>query len=484
MVAGTSSRPAPLVQVPREPEDVRLEHVLEEREPADHVPVERRVPDRELGLVPGRDHEPAVRVRERHQEHAAHPGLEVLRGEALGAAAVGSRSTSWNAPTTASIGISRNAAPRLSASCAASPRVSSDEYRDGIETRCTRSAPSASTQSAAVTAESMPAGDGRRRPPEPVLLDVVAQAERERSPHLLELGLERRDGGARRGSPLGWRRAELDDLDRGHGLARAVELTPPHVAKPAPHRDLRLDVRDEQVLLEAGRTSDDLARVVEDDRVAVEDELVLPADEVAEGEERGRVPRARDEHLLAILGLPDVEGRGGEVDDELRSRQRQVGRRRPRLPDVLADRRPDEDVSDPDEDELAPLEEVAVLVEDAVVRQEVLAVDGLHTAVGADRARVREVAVEPGRPDERDDARRGARDLLQRLAGRVDEAGAEQEILGRIAGDRELREDDEIAPAARASSTDATIRSRFPARSPTTAFSCASAILKVFASQS
>ena len=34
--------------------------------------------------------------------------------------------------------------------------VSSDEKRDGIETRCTRSAPRASTQSAAVTAESIP----------------------------------------------------------------------------------------------------------------------------------------------------------------------------------------------------------------------------------------------------------------------------------------------------------------------------------------
>src|SRR4029450_12184965 len=35
-----------LVQVPREPEDVGLEHVLEQREAAGHVAVERRVADR------------------------------------------------------------------------------------------------------------------------------------------------------------------------------------------------------------------------------------------------------------------------------------------------------------------------------------------------------------------------------------------------------------------------------------------------------
>src|ERR671934_376158 len=35
-----------LVEVPREAEDVSLEHVLQEREPARHVPVERRVADR------------------------------------------------------------------------------------------------------------------------------------------------------------------------------------------------------------------------------------------------------------------------------------------------------------------------------------------------------------------------------------------------------------------------------------------------------
>ena len=54
--------------------------------------------------------------------------------------------------------------------------------------------------------------------------------------------------------------------------------------------------------------------------------------------------------------------------------------------------------------------EVALLVEDAVVRQEPLAVDRPHLAVRADRARVVEVAVEVGEADERrDPVRRRAR---------------------------------------------------------------------------
>ena len=63
---------------------------------------------------------------------------------------------SWYAATTASIGISRKSTPRFSLTSRASSRVASDEKRDGIETVCTRSAPSASAAIAAVSAESIP----------------------------------------------------------------------------------------------------------------------------------------------------------------------------------------------------------------------------------------------------------------------------------------------------------------------------------------
>ena len=218
--------------------------------------------------------------------------------------------------------------------------------------------------------------------------------------------------------------------------------------------------------------------------MAVEDELVLAADEVAEREVGARVARAGHEHLLPLLGLADVERRRREVDDQLRAREREVRRRRPGLPDVLADRDPDGRLSEPQDDELAALGEVAVLVEDAVVREEVLAVDGPDLSVGADGARVREIAVEPRRPDERDDALGRGRDLLERLACGADEAGPEEEILGRIARVASSGKTTRSAPASRASPRLRRIFARLPSRSPTTQSSCASAILKVFASQS
>ena len=178
--------------------------------------------------------------------------------------------------------------------------------------------------------------------------------------------------------------------------------------------------------------------------MAVEDELVLAADEVAEREVRARVASTRHEHLLAVLGLADVERRRREVHDQLRAGEREVGRRRTRLPDVLADREPHRRLSDPEEDELPALGEVPVLVEDAVVREEVLAVDRLHASVRADGARVREIAVEPRRPDERGDALRRGRDRLERLVCCADEAGPQEEVLGRVSRRRELRKEDEI----------------------------------------
>ncbi len=230
-----------------------------------------------------------------------------------------------------------------------------------------------------------------------------------------------------------------------NGLPRAVQLAPADVTQPPTDREIGLDVDDQQVLLEARRPGDDFARIVEHHRVTVEDELVLAADEVAEREVGARVPGARDEHLLPLLRLAHVERRGREIDDELRAGESEIGCRRPRLPEVLADGGRNVDLAQADEQEIASLGEVAVLVEDAVVREEVLAVDRLHAPVRAYRARVGQIAVEPRRADECDDAGRRARDLRQRLVGGADEAWTEEEILRGVARDGELGIDDEIS---------------------------------------
>ena len=69
-----------------------------------------------------------------------------------------------------------------------------------------------------------------------------------------------------------------------------------------------------------------------------------------------------------------------------------------------------------EQEQVSARSEVAVLVEDAVVRQEALAVDRLHLAAGADRARVVEVALEVGRAHEGDDAAGLTRDLGERAS--------------------------------------------------------------------
>jgi hypothetical protein len=92
----------------------------------------------------------------------------------------------------------------------------------------------------------------------------------------------------------------------------------------------------------------------------------------------------------------------------------------------------------------APACEVAVLVEDAVVGQETLAIDRLHLAIGADGTGVVEIAVEVGRADERDDAAGRAGDLRERTLGRAQEAWPEQEVLRRIPSDGELGHEHEV----------------------------------------
>ena len=92
--------------------------------------------------------------------------------------------------------------------------------------------------------------------------------------------------------------------------------------------------------------------------------------------------------------------------------------------------------------------EVAVLVEDAVVGQEALAVDRLHLAAGAHRAGVVEIAVEVGEADQRDDAAHLAGEIAQALVRRAHEAGPQQQILRWVAGDGQLGEEDEVGAGA------------------------------------
>ena len=89
--------------------------------------------------------------------------------------------------------------------------------------------------------------------------------------------------------------------------------------------------------------------------------------------------------------------------------------------------------------------EVALLVEHRVVRQQLLAVDAEHPAVRADRRRVVEVTARLREADHRRAAPGAGRELVERLGRLRDERRPQQQVLGRVAGDRQLGEDDEIA---------------------------------------
>ena len=233
---------------------------------------------------------------------------------------------------------------------------------------------------------------------------------------------------------------------RGEVLARApgfeehllvVDLgTPGEVAPFAPPL--------EQMLLESGCPGQHLAVRVEHDRVPVEQQLVLTADRIAEDERHAVVLRPRRQHRFAILGLAHVERRCGEVDDELRSCGRKVGGGLG-LPDVLADRETDLQLPEHEHEALLAGVEVPRLVEDAVVRQQPLAVQRPDLAVGADGTDIGELVVErPRRPDERHDVGAGRRDLARRLLCGPDERWTQQQVLGRVRGYGELGRDEHI----------------------------------------
>ncbi len=89
-------------------------------------------------------------------------------------------------------------------------------------------------------------------------------------------------------------------------------------------------------------------------------------------------------------------------------------------------------------------DEVALLVEDGVVREQLLAVHAVDAPVGAHGGRVVQVTARLGVADHGGATSGAGRDLVERLDRLRDERGPQEQVLGRIAGDRQLGEDDEV----------------------------------------
>ena len=264
-----------------------------------------------------------------------------------------------------------------------------------------------------------PAREGEADVAEAVLADVVAQAEDERLVDLLEVGQRLRHPGRAGGGQLA----------------------------------------DQQLLLELGGAGDHRAARVDDEALAVEDQLVLAADQVAEGEMGAVGAGAGGEHLLALASLAAVVGGARGVRDQLGARRRLGRGGRALDPAVLADRQPDLRPGDLDRLSLAPRDEVALLVEDGVVGEAVLAVDGGDLPVGEHRegvvgaAEVTAPGSRLGEADQDDHPAHLRRDLLDRPPVGLDEVPLQVEVLGGIARHAELGEDRQVG-ALRAGAAD------------------------------
>ena len=201
------------------------------------------------------------------------------------------------------------------------------------------------------------------------------------------------------------------------------------------------EVADDKGLAELWGRRDEIAVMVEDHGGAVEDELVLAADKVDVGERAGRVGGARGEHPLALNEDAGTVRRRIDRHNELRAPLAQPTDGPQGAPGVLANRHADADPSDQKERvPVASRNEVAPLVKDPVVGEQLLAHDRAHLAVGTHGGGVVEIAVLFHEADDSHAVLGRSRYFLQREKVAFDETRLEQEILGRVTGEHELGE--------------------------------------------
>jgi hypothetical protein len=152
------------------------------------------------------------------------------------------------------------------------------------------------------------------------------------------------------------------------------------------------------------------------------------------------------QHGLALVALAGVERRRGDVEHDLHPLGG-VGDDQLRHPQVLAHRHVEQRGAELEQTSVVARGEVALLVEDAVVGQPALVVDPQDTVVTDHRGRVVELAVRTA-IDEADDRRVAGRrrDLLQRVEVVLDEVLARHQVLRRVAGQREFREQQQADP--------------------------------------
>ena len=207
-------------------------------------------------------------------------------------------------------------------------------------------------------------------------------------------------------------------------------------------------VDEDEVRFELCARCDQRAVGSNDERIAVEDELVLPSDLVDVGDGAAGLGHPILEHGQSFAAPPPVVGGRVQVDHHVGPGPAGVGHRPVAEPDVLADRHAHPRPGHVEERRgLGPGLEVTLLVEDPVVGKALFAVDAGHPTTGAHGGRVGQaVTAGRGRHEADHDGAvvGGRRHLLERGHVVGHEAGLEEQVLGRVARDGELGDHAEV----------------------------------------
>ena len=207
------------------------------------------------------------------------------------------------------------------------------------------------------------------------------------------------------------------------------------------------EVRDEEVLLELRAPRDGVAVRPEHQARAVEHQLVLSAHEVHVGRVNAVARRQARHQALALPQLFGVVGRAVDGDDEPRAGGGldRHGVVRVLEPDVLADVDAHRGAPHIVGGACVAGHEVAGLVEHAVVGQPPLVVHGVEPAVAGDGRGVAQSDRVVHESEHRRDAGRGGGNLSGSLQVLADELRAEHQVFGRVAGDGELGQGDQVS---------------------------------------
>src|SRR4030042_837191 len=200
----------------------------------------------------------------------------------------------------------------------------------------------------------------------------------------------------------------------------------------------------DQIFFELFAPGDELSFFVQNQAAAVEDKLVLPADQVIKSENSHAVRGAGGNHPLAVAAFTEVIGRGADVEDNLGAGVSLCGGGPGLVPDILADVDADVDTGDGIDRAGITRPAVAVFIEDAVVGQEHLVVGADMLAVVDNGGGIVNILVGIDKADDQGDSRRGCHHLFQRPQVFRDKLRFEKQVFGRVAADGKLGEGENI----------------------------------------